>query len=583
MDCATAQMSGPVTLTTADFSEGGVFLKTEFPLDPGTRFGCRFHLDEGAPVLAEAEVAWVRSGPPEATPPPGMGVRFVQLDQADAARVRAYVEGIGGDASALHLPDDASLPQLTLRLQGVGSPLPGEFRAMNDTGLSAVAELPFLKVGSQVQVSIVEAGEATPRAGRIAWLALESDEEDEQKPPRIRLGIHFQEGAVAGASAPADEPIPLTTPKTPLVMASAPVAVSTLPAAKASAGFEPPWQIGDTAQAAARPAEAAGTRRRVRGRQAAAGVAAMGAAFQSLRARAMSNPRLSLMVLAGAGVLLFGLVAALAFSGGKKKPTRSPAAPTAPAEVAVAPLPAAPPAAGAPAVGPTQAAAGKAGAAPPLPGAPGGNKDALADDPNAQKDPGKVLADGKGAEDPLADPKAATKPAGARTLHSYNLGNQFVVKLAVSGKPTKVSHYLLANPNGVVVDVAGVAPTVAPGKYTVKDGRVKSVRVVNRGQAARFIVHYAGKKPMAMRLVTAADAVNFVLSGASAGSSAADLADSRPAKGAKGVKGAKGKPAAGAKVAKTPAGKPATAKRPPAPARPRPRTRPVPPVAEAGE
>ena len=37
VDCATGAMSEPVTLKTENVSEGGVFLRTEFPLDPGTR------------------------------------------------------------------------------------------------------------------------------------------------------------------------------------------------------------------------------------------------------------------------------------------------------------------------------------------------------------------------------------------------------------------------------------------------------------------------------------------------------------------------------------------------------------------
>lgn len=62
VDCATEDMNEPVTLTTKDIGEGGLFIKTDYPLEIGTRFGCRFDVGDSTPILAECEVAWVRTG-----------------------------------------------------------------------------------------------------------------------------------------------------------------------------------------------------------------------------------------------------------------------------------------------------------------------------------------------------------------------------------------------------------------------------------------------------------------------------------------------------------------------------------------
>jgi len=511
VDCATEQMAEPVTLTTQDVGEGGIFLKTEFPLDPGTRFGCRFHIGD-QPLLAEGEVAWIRSGPPESDPAPGMGVRFVAVNPDDSERLRQFVLGIEADPDG----EDGDLPRVSFQLHGLGQPLPGEFRAMSDSGIAAVAELPFLQVGSTVQVNIDEPGREGPLAGRIAWLSLERDEDaDENGPPKIRLGIHFDDAPATAqivdeyCSTP--KPVPLTTRKVDVAASLMATAAEPSPEdiAAVDISYQTPWQ----ADVATRPrAVGSGRRRRVRSRHGAGGLN-VSQAWGTLRDRAAKNPKAALGLGAGALVLVFTVGLAFAFSGSAPKKKPRAAKPAATANLAVTPTPSSPdvptPAAMPAALTPASPGAG----APPLPASGPTGKGVLTNGPGASADPGKVLGMGVGGNDLLADPGKATRPRPSR-VHSFTIGGKLVVKLALQSKPGRVKHYLLANPSGAVIDVSGATPSLKPGRYKVADSRVRMVKVLHRGKGARFIVYYGKrvKKPK-INIVAAKSGVSFVMRG----------------------------------------------------------------------
>lgn len=510
VDCATEQMDEPVTLTTQDVGEGGIFLKTEFPMDPGVRFGCRFHIGT-EPLLAEGEVAWVRNGPPESDPPPGMGVRFVAVNPEDTERLHQFVLGIESESDGA----DGELPRVSFLLHGLGEPLPGEFRAMSENGLAAVAELPFLRLGSTVQVNIDEPGREGPVSGRIAWLALEKDDDaDENEAPKIRLGIHFDDAQPTestDANWSMSAPVPLTARKGEASAATVDMMAEPTPEeiAAVDASFQTPWQ----ADIAARP-KAAGTtrRRRVRSRHGAGGLN-VSQAWSSVRERAAKNPKAALGLGAGALVLMVTLGMAFAFGGSspKKKSKSSKASVT--AKLAKTPTPTTPDIAPGPLAAPAPAPVAGAGA-PPLPASGPGGKAVLANGPGANADPGKVLGKGAaGGNDLLADPGKAARPRPSR-VHSFTLGGKLVVKLPLLSKPGRVKHYLLANPSGAVIDVSGATPSLKPGRYKVADSRVRMVKVLHRGKGARFIVYYGKrvKKPK-ITIVAAKSGVSFVMRG----------------------------------------------------------------------
>ena len=89
--------SGEVTLYAqmANFSEGGIFLKTLAPVQQGARAAIRFQIDpQSDEIAAEAVVVWRRDVPNGA--PAGMGLEFVDLHPEHRERLRTY---IGDDGS----------------------------------------------------------------------------------------------------------------------------------------------------------------------------------------------------------------------------------------------------------------------------------------------------------------------------------------------------------------------------------------------------------------------------------------------------------------------------------------------------
>jgi type IV pilus assembly protein PilZ len=77
-----------------DISETGIFVRTTTPEQPGTRLNLRFSTDNATlPIEVEGEVIWVnpyRPGTPDNLHP-GMGIRFVELDDDIKDRLLALV------------------------------------------------------------------------------------------------------------------------------------------------------------------------------------------------------------------------------------------------------------------------------------------------------------------------------------------------------------------------------------------------------------------------------------------------------------------------------------------------------------
>jgi type IV pilus assembly protein PilZ len=67
-----------------DISETGIFVRTTTPEQPGTRLNLRFRPDDEIPQIeVEGEVIWVNPYRPGNSDNlhPGMGIRFVELDE----------------------------------------------------------------------------------------------------------------------------------------------------------------------------------------------------------------------------------------------------------------------------------------------------------------------------------------------------------------------------------------------------------------------------------------------------------------------------------------------------------------------
>ncbi len=78
---------------TRDINEGGVFIETEKPHQPGTEVSMQFHLPGGREVLQTlGRVVRVWSGN-EATPP-GMGIEFDELTSDDRSKIDRIVRAL---------------------------------------------------------------------------------------------------------------------------------------------------------------------------------------------------------------------------------------------------------------------------------------------------------------------------------------------------------------------------------------------------------------------------------------------------------------------------------------------------------
>jgi type IV pilus assembly protein PilZ len=77
---------------TANVSIGGMFIRTDQPLEMGTRFRIRFRLpDRKKPIETYAVVRWVVSPADPGLMQPGMGVQFDELSPKDLRDVQDLI------------------------------------------------------------------------------------------------------------------------------------------------------------------------------------------------------------------------------------------------------------------------------------------------------------------------------------------------------------------------------------------------------------------------------------------------------------------------------------------------------------
>lgn len=87
------KFSGFLTEFSANISMGGMFIKTASPQPEGTQFQLEFKLsDDFKLIQGSAEVVWVRGEDEGPGRPVGMGVRFLDLDEASRALIAKIVE-----------------------------------------------------------------------------------------------------------------------------------------------------------------------------------------------------------------------------------------------------------------------------------------------------------------------------------------------------------------------------------------------------------------------------------------------------------------------------------------------------------
>lgn len=159
-------------LCMLDLSSGGFFVQTAFPLPVGTRLSCHFHLgDHPDPLHVQAEVAWIRPGPENMSPPPGMGLRFVRLPHTIHERIlrviEAHNEHIQYFQEHQKLHEDAmrwKVPRVLLQLEDTS--IATHMEAWNGRFQVLTMALPF----EQGQVVTTRTDDGSVEHGRIAWM-----------------------------------------------------------------------------------------------------------------------------------------------------------------------------------------------------------------------------------------------------------------------------------------------------------------------------------------------------------------------------------------------------------------------------
>lgn len=179
-------------LSMLDLGEGGFFVQTAYPLPIGTRLQCRFHLgDLPDPVHVHAEVAWVRPGPEDAVPPPGMGLRFWRLSGAVQDRIRAVIAAHNAQIQYFQqhrqLSEDAmllSVPRVQLIVDNAAT----ETRLTSWNGRSLVVTMALPFEPGQVVRTEGEDGQFQEQ-GRISWIQFVPQGAEG---PELALGIELQ-------------------------------------------------------------------------------------------------------------------------------------------------------------------------------------------------------------------------------------------------------------------------------------------------------------------------------------------------------------------------------------------------------
>ena len=75
-----------------NISEGGLFVATDAPFEPGTRLTVNLSLMGGSPESLDVVVCWVRPANAVGGLPGGMGVRFVEMADEKFQELQGFID-----------------------------------------------------------------------------------------------------------------------------------------------------------------------------------------------------------------------------------------------------------------------------------------------------------------------------------------------------------------------------------------------------------------------------------------------------------------------------------------------------------
>jgi uncharacterized protein (TIGR02266 family) len=89
--------NGFIEAYAGNISQGGLFIKTKSPLEPGEEFLLKLKLPGiSNPLIIDCKVVWTKKGGEKNKQPPGMGVKFSKMDSDDYTVLRGYLKTVLG-------------------------------------------------------------------------------------------------------------------------------------------------------------------------------------------------------------------------------------------------------------------------------------------------------------------------------------------------------------------------------------------------------------------------------------------------------------------------------------------------------
>lgn len=170
----------------------GVFVRMEEPLPLDVALTAHFALPDGQAVVAEATVVRVCDG--QSLEPRGIALRFDRLLEDGASRLQAFVEESQRPARG---------ETLRLVFEQLGTPVSVRAHADWDDVVAVDAELPFLQLGSGVQLT--QDGATAPRSGAIRWVSIHVD--PDTGIPRLNVGIEIVDDEPVGEVDEEHDPV----------------------------------------------------------------------------------------------------------------------------------------------------------------------------------------------------------------------------------------------------------------------------------------------------------------------------------------------------------------------------------------
>ncbi|HEY2743343.1 MAG TPA: PilZ domain-containing protein [Polyangia bacterium] len=152
---ATVEIGQGGKARAINLSTGGILIAAEDPLDLGAAVHLKVNLKDGAsPLDVDAEVLRRADG--------GMALRFVDLDDVAKRRISRLVQK--------REPTQFGKRDVRIHLPSLAAPLRASARDLTERGVMIEAELPWLRLGSQVTTEL-----SADRAcdGKVQWIGLD--------------------------------------------------------------------------------------------------------------------------------------------------------------------------------------------------------------------------------------------------------------------------------------------------------------------------------------------------------------------------------------------------------------------------